>query len=819
MRSCYSRTLAGLALAVSLFLAAPVRSTATETTNPDPRTLLTELNNVSIDSSHIYFLRDARITRDRASIYFNRGFLGFFNKVGGEVTGAAFFGDGEILLVPPDAVERQSLLWFTESPILDEKFSTAFLRFTDHTVAELLGKARPPDSEATEPPAELGSAWNEMAQRLNSGRSLRVLDDLTSDRRPEFFSAAIQGASLGTFELTVDGRRPEAVQLSAVREEDGVPYTDIWCSFKSADQGRETNAWTAPVHARSYRIETRIRPDRTLEGRADLDLEAQSPSRFLSFELSGSLEVTEVRDEHDSAVPAFQGALVSKPSERNNWVAVILPRAATPGERFHLRFTYHGGVIADAGNGVLYVGAHESWYPNLGPGLRSDYDLTFDYPDRLTLVATGRCLEDSPAQDHRHSHWIAADAPIAGFNLGPYDSRTRSLAKIQVKVYATPEAEMALQGKYLEAQAAAQMSTAEQPGTRGIAPRVAPPPIESLSPSALIGAVTDSASEAVTYFETLFGPFPYPQLAISQVPGSFGQGWPGLVYLPTLAFLPPAVLFQLGAKSGRAGIEERATLDHEIAHQWWGNLVGWRTYHDQWLSEGFASYAAALELRQEKDGNRLFRDLLADYRQDLMAKNKEGNTVESTGPIWLGGRLSNSLDPTGYEVIVYKKACWVIQMMRLLLTDPESGSDARFFQMLKDFVTAYGGRDPSTEDFLSHSERYMTRASDLDHDRKLDWFFKEWVYSTGLPEYRLKTSVRAVNGSYRVEGTITQHGVDPSFEMLVPVNVVYRSAVGRDSRASRVFVPVTNLGGRFHFTSAARPEHITIDEDAILTAR
>jgi aminopeptidase N len=376
---------------------------------------------------------------------------------------------------------------------------------------------------------------------------------------------------------------------------------------------------------------------------------------------------------------------------------------------------------------------------------------------------------------------------------------------------------MALQGKYMEAQIATQMSNAEQPGIRGRS-QMAPPQLNSLSPSALIGSVTDSASRAVEYFETVFGPFPYPQLAISQVPGSFGQGWPGLVYLPTVAFLPSSALSQLGAKPGRDSVEDRATLEHEIAHQWWGNLVGWRTYHDQWLSEGFASYAAALELKQEKSGDRIFKDLLAYYRQDLLAKDKQGNTVESAGPIWLGGRLTNSLDPAGYDVIVYKKACWVIHMLRLLLSDPESGSDARFFQMLHDFVTAYGGRDPSTEDFLKHAEKYMTRASDLDHDRKLDWFFKEWVYSTGLPEYRLRTSVRALNGSYRVEGTITQRGVDPSFEMLVPVDVVYRSAAGRESIVRRVLVPVTNLGGRFHFTTANRPEHITIDQEDILTA-
>src|ERR1700722_2244835 len=73
-----------IAFALLLLACPPLR--ASDSTPPDARQLLTELNNVSIDSSHIYFIRDAHITRDRVSLYFNRGFLGFFKPVAGEVT-------------------------------------------------------------------------------------------------------------------------------------------------------------------------------------------------------------------------------------------------------------------------------------------------------------------------------------------------------------------------------------------------------------------------------------------------------------------------------------------------------------------------------------------------------------------------------------------------------------------------------------------------------------------------------------------------------------------------------------------------------------
>ena len=229
-----------------------------------------------------------------------------------------------------------------------------------------------------------------------------------------------------------------------------------------------------------------------------------------------------------------------------------------------------------------------------------------------------------------------------------------------------------------------------------------------LAPSALLGNVADIASQAVQYYASLFGPYPYPRLAISQVPGSFGQGWPELVYLPTLSFLPKTERSELGSSREGGDPLGPVMIAHEIAHQWWGNLLGWQTYHDQWLSEGLASYAAALFLAQGKDGSRQFRDLLHLYKGDLLAKTSEGATVESGGPIWLGQRLSSSLDPQGYSNIVYKKACWVLHMLRGLMTDPKTGSDARFFRMLRDFVTHYQGQSVSTEDFIHHAEKYMT---------------------------------------------------------------------------------------------------------------
>src|SRR6266567_2664370 len=67
-----------------------------------PREILNQLNKLSIDPAQIYLLHGVQISRDRVNIYFNRGFVGFLEKVNGEITGAVFSGDGEVLLIRPN---------------------------------------------------------------------------------------------------------------------------------------------------------------------------------------------------------------------------------------------------------------------------------------------------------------------------------------------------------------------------------------------------------------------------------------------------------------------------------------------------------------------------------------------------------------------------------------------------------------------------------------------------------------------------------------------------------------------------------------------
>jgi hypothetical protein len=827
----------------------PPPSSAASASGPPsiaPRELLKQLDGVSFDTTQIYALRHAEITRDRLKFYFNRGFIGFLAPVAGEITGAAFTGDGEVLLMPPNAADRQSLAQFTQAPILEERFTSVYLRFTDQTARELRARAERPDSESPEQPTGFIDAWNPVAQALASGSSLRILQDMLGRRDRPYFYARISGVNLGVFEALDDERAYEAVSIGAASRVGEKVYAGTWCSFPS--RFSEGHSSDRLIRVRSYKIDTRIDIDNSLEGHARLEIESgRDGERVIFFELSRSLKVSEVKDGQGRSLVFFQNPSLEESETAvrgNDLVAVVLPAPRPVGERYVLEFTYRGNVIADVGNGVLFVGAHGSWYPNRGLIPHSDYDLTFHYPDRVSLVATGRLLSETSSQGWKDSHWVSDGAfPVAGFNLGAYDKDVRRVGGTALEVYATQGAEASLEKRHAAAQPLDRV-VVQGLGQGKVPVAVAPKSVEPLTPAALVDRVAQSAAETVRFFESLFGPFPYPRLAISQIPGDFGQGWPELVYLPTLYFLPRATRSELGFNTKSAELQNRLFLAHEIAHQWWGNEVGWKTYHDEWLSEGFATYAAALDLTREKDGERDLRDLLRSYRADLLAKNKDGKTVESGGPIWLGERLSTSLNPDGYNDVVYKKACWAIHMLRMLIRDSSSGGaqsrrgpsepqalpdgtssdpaaegsaptsevNERFFKMLRAFITAYRDQNPSTEDFASFAAKYMSPAMNLDRNGRLDWFFDDWVRGTGIPTYKLQATVRRLTANkFVVEGEIEQSDVPPGFEMLVPVVV----SSGK-SKTLLGEVHVTDSGGHFRFTTPSKPGRVAIDDEQIL---
>jgi aminopeptidase N len=260
---------------------------------------------------------------------------------------------------------------------------------------------------------------------------------------------------------------------------------------------------------------------------------------------------------------------------------------------------------------------------------------------------------------------------------------------------------------------------------------------------------------------SLFGPAPLKTLTVSPIPGTFGQGFPGLVYLSTLSYLEPRNLPPAMRQETTRLFYSELLHAHEVAHQWWGNTVTSASAHDEWLMEALASYSALLVLEKRK-GRRPLDHVLGEYKDHLLASAGEDHTVESAGPIVWGGRLVSSQTPTAWRVITYEKGSWIIHMLRAQL------GDERFFRLLAELVNRYRYKPLSTEQFRALAAEL---APPKFADPGFQLFFDQWVYATGIPELKFSHTVRGKAPAVRIRGTVRQSGVPEDFSTLVPVEV------------------------------------------------
>jgi hypothetical protein len=380
----------------------------------------------------------------------------------------------------------------------------------------------------------------------------------------------------------------------------------------------------------------------------------------------------------------------------------------------------------------------------------------FRYPRDLDLVTPGDVLEDRTEGEQRITR-RRTSVPIrmAGFNLGEYDHVRVTRGGYEVDVCANRTLETALQPK------TPPPSLAPLPK----APSRRPAGLEDLPPLPITPAMrlqqlAAEVASALEFMASKFGPPALPRLTVSPIPGTFGQGFPGLIYLSTLSYLK-----NLPGANPASQQQELFFADvlqaHEMAHQWWGNRVGAATYRDNWLMEALANYSALLYLGKSK-GPHEFEFMMESYRKALLEKNENGQTVDSTGPIVLGSRLENSIEPRAWRSITYGKGSWIIHMLRTRM------GDERFFAMLAALLNRYDRKEISTEEFRELAAGFLPPRND---DPKLEAFFDQWVYGTGIPSVQLAWTLKGKAPNLKLVGTLTQSGVDPDFTALAPVEI------------------------------------------------
>jgi len=794
----------------------PISATTSSTHQTGPgESLYLQLSRIGLDPARVFRVRDGSLDRPSIHITLEDGNIAFTQDVLGRITGAFFVGDGEVLLIPPNEVERRSMGLFTGMTILEERFSTAYFRFNDNTAAELQ-----PGLRAPEDAQEFIAQWDDAARNLAQTDAMRLLETFSEmlpfdgsasvqnslpSSADRFLHARLQGNKLGIFDVLYNSTAQEQVEAGQSRSaENGTLYYDVWTSFTVQDAGpapRQQGKISAiplaekefrqdPILVRDYVIDARVRPPKQLDAEVKLRLDvAHDAPRFLIFELSRFLKIQTV--EQDGKLvefvqnPAVEGTQLAR--NGNDQVAVILREPPKKGQTINLRFVYGGEVLAEAGNGLLYVGERGMWYPNRGL-VMSDFDLTFRYPPGWTLVATGKPVapskssESSTGQnlpsntsDDQVTRWVSErPIPFAGFDLGKYVRGSAQAGDVTVEAYATTSVERNFPTP------TPQMAPEPTPGQSGlgkIPPALIAPPTPS--PARNATAVAEFTARAIHYYADRFGPFPYSKLALTQLPGRESQGWPGLIFLSSYAFLTRAEREEIHMNASTISLDQQVPA-HEAAHQWWGDLITWSTYRDQWFSEGLANYCSLMMLEENKPAG--FRETMEKYRRDLVAKDKNDNLPKDAGPVTLGSRLLSSHFPEGYQAILYGRGTWLFHMLRSMLRDAaeidrkestRSGVDEPFVRSLRKVRERYAGKTISTRELLDVFAEDLPPSLRYEGKASLDWFLDGWVNGTSLPRLELQNVKFAVKANTAVvTGTIRQKDAPEDLVTSVPLYAV-----------------------------------------------
>jgi aminopeptidase N len=272
-------------------------------------------------------------------------------------------------------------------------------------------------------------------------------------------------------------------------------------------------------------------------------------------------------------------------------------------------------------------------------------------------------------------------------------------------------------------------------------------------------SLAEQTNGILQFYSSIIGEAPYPSFTLAVTENETPGGHSPAYFAVLHQTLPNAPVIW---RSDPVNFESFPSfyLAHELAHQWWGQAVGWKNYHEQWLSEGLAQYFAAMYAEKQL-GSNVFDSVLRQMRRSAMEHS-------SQGPISLGYRLGHIRNERGvFRSLVYNKAAMVLHMLRRLVGDDQ------FFWGMRRFYAEWRFKKAGTDDF-----RIAMEAST---GRDLAPFFETWIHRAAVPRMTFShRSPDATNILVRFEqlGDVAQ----------VPVTVTVTYMNGD---VEEVIVPVT----------------------------
>jgi len=730
------------------------------------------LHRLSVNASTQLAARDLTITSEDLRLELQDGHVFTVESAEG-TTGLLLFGRGDLVFTPAPEAERGQVRIFSGDETLTARFDTAFVRLNP-------GEYESRVSARTLAPVALDPRLLRRALEVFSLEAPKSFSlDLTDLSRepwylipgPGDFLAEVRTRKYGTLTYARSTGEAEDVTLFDRAKHRNIA---LYASpQKLAARGRfydEDDLTDYDVlHTE---VAATIYPEREfIEARAQLRIRVRAFAlSTLTLRLADSLAVTGVASrEH--------GRLLHLRVKNQNSIVVNLPTMLGRGDEMTVAVAYSGRlpsqgvdrealqVSAQRAEDIPFVPAEPNyllsnrayWYPQSPVTDYGTAVLRISVPESYACVASGELAAGYPSvvrdaampQGARKEYVFTAVDPLRYLSL--VVSRFVRVTSTTVPLYdgidaePSPAAGLTADGR-------------RAPGFR-VRDRVSLVVDANPRQQSRGRDMTEWAADILRFYADLLGETPYAAVGLALVehdlPGGHSPGYFAVLNNP----LPSSPFVWRNDPAAFSGFPE-FFLAHELAHQWWGQAVGWKNYHEQWLSEGFAQYFAAL-YAQKVHGDETFTDMLRQFRRWALAESDQG-------PVYLGYRLGHIKgDQRVFRALLYNKGAAVLHMLRRLV------GDEAFFNGLRRFYHARKFEKAGTED--------LQRAFEAETGRSLGRFFERWIYGSSLPRLRYASQLDADGVTVRFE----QLG---DLEFDVPVTVTITRS---DGRTLDVIVPVT----------------------------
>ena len=721
---------------------------------------------------------------DAATFRLESGAIQSMEPVNGLVTGFVFVGNGRMRFDIPSAFERAQLARFSHSESVTS--------IDAHISALIVRSADPRLARPVEVPVGVSYARHALASER---RALWLRDwGMDVDARvtasalnPDeaFFLADVKTDEYGWLCVRFEPWDAEELTLSRLRSAGA--GVEFWVSLDQAKErdgkgnpGSDTHRLIDVTHAEiradlgNHRAELLVGAGvphpAPVSFLVRLDFESREDGiAALPFELDELAEVDAVRS-NGAGLAVLRDDygkhdVMIADEESVGSLVVLLDAPLRRGEKRSLEFAYRMRT-------QNYVSGR-SWYPGPPDAIHDKHSAraTIVGSKRLQARGAGVLVSDTVDGDARTSVWVAQPSMMYGFSFGA------NFKEESIKLDGAPEVL-----------------------------------VFGVSTGAVVGKLVRNVAVDVArsqkFFQDYFDfPLPSKVLRATAITGFHGQAFEGFLHLAQDTF-----------NQEHPGATE-AFRAHEVAHQYWGHVVGWKGYRDQWLSEAFAEYSALLFVESVLPKAKYFDPMIKDlaamqlgslkggsvfYNWDL-AHELDPNLRVDLGPIAAGYRASTSRAPYGYFIQTYEKGALVLHTMRTVMSSISHDRDL-FREVLGGFLKAYQGKDPSTAEFVEFVGQRVPYA----------WgpFFQAYVYGTDIPTFAWRWGVGEASGQVVLNVTIEASHVPEGFALAIPLSVDFGGG-----KVRYTFVRMEGAAKTFQIPVPAKPRHVELNPDFGVLAR